>query len=114
MPIGCFLLGIASKYGRLDSFQELLNHDAIIDGSVIEMVISCLDEYLIDTTKNQQKGRIQILEYLIKIGATRKVYEHCQYGKCHSTWLCARVGAPQELKMLLEDSNEGLNFCYGE
>ena len=78
------------------------------------MVISCLDEYLKSTTKFQHKGRIQILEYLIKIEATRKVYDHCLYGKFHPTWLCARVGAPSELKLLLEDSSEGLDFCDGE
>ena len=74
------------------------------------MVLSCAE---FTPTKNQQKGKIQILDYLIKIGAARTVYEHYYYGKCGVNWLCAGYGAPHELKKLLEHSREGLDCVYG-
>ena len=75
------------------------------------MLFRCADYTF---TKNQQKSKVQILDYLIKIGATRTVYEHAFYGKCDAIWLCARYGAPFELKKLLEHSREGLDCLYGE
>ena len=54
MKIGGFLLATASTYGRLDLFKILMNHDALIDGHVLEKVFICADKM---TTKNKYKGR---------------------------------------------------------
>ena len=42
------------------------------------------------------------------------MYEHVYFGKCDATWICARYGAPYELKKLLEHSREGLDCLYGK
>ena len=55
MSVGGFLLSMACTYGNLDCFQTLLNHNAKIDGHVLEKALNCDDDM---TTKNQHKGRI--------------------------------------------------------
>ena len=91
MSAGGFLLSIACSYGTFECFQTLLDHNAKIDGHVIEKVFTC-DDHM--NTKNQHKGRIQILDYLIETGFTSTIYEHCRFGKCNAIWLCAGFGAP--------------------
>ena len=55
MSAGGFLLSMACSYGTLECFQILLDHNAKIDGHVIEKVFNCDDDM---TTKNQHRGRI--------------------------------------------------------
>jgi ankyrin repeat protein len=47
------------------------------------------------------------------------MYEHCEYGKCDSIWLCAGFGASYELKKLLEQAKKkpsfkGIDGLYGK
>ena len=111
MSIGSFLLSVAVTYGKLDSVKILLANNAQIDGYVVERVFST-DEEL--DSKNRQKGRLHILDYLIENGIFVSEYDHCVYGKCDPIWLCAWFGTGVELKKLLEHSTEGIHKFFGE
>ena len=89
----------------------MLIHGVKIDGLALQKLFYCADK---NTTKNEQKGKIQIVEYLIQIGATRSVYEYRHFGRIDAKWLCAGYGDPYVLKMLLEDSSLGINSSYRE
>ena len=49
MSVGVFLLSMACTYGNLDCFKTLLNHNAKIDGHVLEKAVNFDDDM---TSKN--------------------------------------------------------------
>ena len=54
MSAGGFLLSIACTYGTFECFQTLLDHNAKIDGHVLEKACNCINDI---TSKNQYKDR---------------------------------------------------------